>query len=119
MEWLVASFKQDYGIDLSKDRMALQRLSEAAEKAKIELSSARSRPTINLPFITARPLRAEAPADTLTRAKFEQLSGGPGREAHARAVRAGHVRRGARSRGHRRGDPGRRLDPHPRGADRW
>ncbi len=52
IEWLVAEFKRETGIDLSRDRMALQRLKEAAEKAKIELSSAQTT-TINLPFITA------------------------------------------------------------------
>src|SRR5215212_7203447 len=52
VDWLVAEFKRDQGIDLSKDRMALQRLREAAEKAKIELSS-KMETTINLPFLTA------------------------------------------------------------------
>src|SRR4249919_1344369 len=52
VDWLVAEFKRDQGIDLSKDKMALQRLFEAAEKAKIELSSAQET-QINLPFITA------------------------------------------------------------------
>lgn len=74
IEWLVESFKQENGVDLKKDRMALQRLKEAAEKAKIELSSA-STTEINLPFITAT---AEGPKHltiTLTRAKFEQMIG--------------------------------------------
>ena len=53
VDWMVAEFKREQGIDLSKDPMALQRLYEAAEKAKIELSSAQSAP-INLPFITRR-----------------------------------------------------------------
>ena len=61
IDWLVGSFKSDYGIDLSKDRMALQRLKEAAEKAKIELSSTQST-DINLPFITADASGPEAPA---------------------------------------------------------
>src|SRR5687767_8188559 len=52
MEWLINEFKRDQGVDLSKDRMALQRLKEAAEKAKIELSSAQET-EVNLPFITA------------------------------------------------------------------
>ena len=52
MDWIVAEFKKSDGIDLSKDRMALQRLKEAAEKAKIELSSTMST-DVNLPFITA------------------------------------------------------------------
>jgi molecular chaperone DnaK len=72
IDWQVAEFKKEHGIDLSKDRMALQRLKEAAEKAKIELSSNMST-EINLPFITAD---AEGPKHltmTLTRAKLEQL----------------------------------------------
>ncbi len=52
IEWLVSEFKRDQGIDLGKDKMALQRLKEAAEKAKIELSSSMET-EINLPFITA------------------------------------------------------------------
>ena len=62
IEWLVAEFKKTDGIDLSKDRMALQRLKEGAEKAKIELSTAMET-EINLPFVTADADRAEAPAD--------------------------------------------------------
>jgi molecular chaperone DnaK len=72
IDWLVAEFKRDQGIDLSKDPMALQRLKEAAEKAKMELSSA---PTtdINLPFITADQSGPKHLNYTLTRAKLEQL----------------------------------------------
>lgn len=73
IDWLITEFKKEQGIDLSKDRMALQRLREAAEKAKIELSSAQQT-EINLPFITAG---AEGPKHlvvTLTRAKFEALA---------------------------------------------
>lgn len=73
IDWLISEFKKEQGIDLSKDRMALQRLREAAEKAKIELSSAQQT-EINLPFITAG---AEGPKHlvvTLTRAKFEALA---------------------------------------------
>lgn len=72
IDWLVASFKNDYGIDLSQDRMALQRLKEAAEKAKIELSSAQST-DINLPFITADSSGPKHLQYNLTRAKFEQM----------------------------------------------
>jgi molecular chaperone DnaK len=72
IDWLVQNFKNDYGIDLSKDRMALQRLKEAAEKAKIELSSAQST-DINLPFITADNTGPKHLNYNLTRAKFEQL----------------------------------------------
>ena len=54
VEWLLTTFKNNHGIDLSNDKMAMQRLKEAAEKAKIELSSTLET-TINLPFITATP----------------------------------------------------------------
>ena len=72
IDWLVAEFKKDQGIDLSKDPMALQRLKEAAEKAKIELSGTTST-DINLPFITADQTGPKHLNYTLTRAKFEQL----------------------------------------------
>lgn len=73
VEWLEKEFKADQGIDLSKDRMALQRLREAAEKAKIELSS-RAETEINLPFITADANGPKHLQKTLTRAKFEQMT---------------------------------------------
>jgi len=72
IDWLVAEFKKDQGIDLSKDAMALQRLKEAAEKAKMELSST-NQTDINLPFITADQSGPKHLNLTLTRAKFEQL----------------------------------------------
>ncbi|MFM8909881.1 MAG: Hsp70 family protein, partial [Gemmatimonadota bacterium] len=72
IDWLVAEFKKDQAIDLSKDPMALQRLKEAAEKAKIELSGTTST-DINLPFITADQTGPKHLNYTLTRAKFEQL----------------------------------------------
>ncbi|MFL5183414.1 MAG: molecular chaperone DnaK, partial [Microvirga sp.] len=72
IEWLVDEFKKDQGIDLSKDAMALQRLKEAAEKAKMELSTTAST-DINLPFITATQEGPKHLNVTLTRAKFEQL----------------------------------------------
>jgi len=72
MDWLVAEFKKDNGVDLSKDTMALQRLKEAAEKAKIELSSAQST-DINLPFITADQTGPKHLNVSLTRSKFEQM----------------------------------------------
>ena len=72
IDWLVAEFKKDQGIDLSKDAMALQRLKEAAEKAKMELSST-TQTDINLPFITADASGPKHLNLTLTRAKFEQL----------------------------------------------
>jgi molecular chaperone DnaK len=72
IDWLVDEFKKDQGIDLSKDRMALQRLKEAAEKAKIELSSTMET-EINLPFITADAAGPKHLNIKLTRAKFEQM----------------------------------------------
>lgn len=74
MDWLVAEFKKEHGIDLSKDPMALQRLKEAAEKAKCELSSSQST-DINLPFITADASGPKHLNVTLSRAKLEQLVG--------------------------------------------
>jgi molecular chaperone DnaK len=70
IDWMVKEFKNAYGKDLSQDRMALQRLKDAAEKAKIELSST-SQTQINLPFITEGPLHLEM---KLTRAEFERMS---------------------------------------------
>jgi molecular chaperone DnaK len=72
IDWLVQEFRKDQGIDLSKDAMALQRLKEAAEKAKMELSTTMST-DINLPFITATQEGPKHLNLTLTRAKFEQL----------------------------------------------
>ncbi|KAF4516218.1 hypothetical protein B566_EDAN000458 [Ephemera danica] len=72
MDWLVDEFKKDQGIDLKKDRMALQRLKEAAERAKIELSSS-PETEINLPFITADASGPKHMVLKLTRAKLEQL----------------------------------------------
>jgi molecular chaperone DnaK len=72
MDWLIEEFKKDHGIDLRKDRMALQRLKEAAERAKIELSSAQET-EINLPFITADQSGPKHLVMKLTRAKLEQL----------------------------------------------
>jgi molecular chaperone DnaK len=72
IEWIIGEFKKDEGIDLSKDRMALQRLKEAAEKAKMELSTVMET-EINLPFITADATGPKHMVKKLTRAKFEQL----------------------------------------------
>ena len=75
IDWLVASFKGDHGVDLSSDAMAMQRLKEAAEKAKIELSQTPSS-QINLPFVTATdkgPLHLDY---TLSRAKFQEMTAG-------------------------------------------
>ena len=72
IEWIVAEFRKESGIDLSQDRMALQRLREAAEKAKMELSTVKET-DINLPFITADQSGPKHLAMKLTRSKFEQL----------------------------------------------
>jgi molecular chaperone DnaK len=72
MDWIVGEFKKQEGIDLSKDRMALQRLKEAAEKAKMELSTVMET-DINLPFITADQTGPKHLTMKLTRSKFEQI----------------------------------------------
>lgn len=72
LEWMVTEFKKDQGIDLRNDKMALQRLKEAAEKAKIELSTAQET-DINLPFVTADASGPKHLQMKLTRAKFEQM----------------------------------------------
>jgi molecular chaperone DnaK len=72
VDWLVAEFKRDQGVDVSKDRMAIQRLKEAAEKAKIELSQLQET-EINLPFLTADASGPKHMAVKLTRSKLEQL----------------------------------------------
>ncbi len=74
LDWLVEEFKKDQGIDLKKDKMALQRLKEAAEKAKIELSTA-TETEINLPFVTADASGPKHLLMKITRAKLEQLVG--------------------------------------------
>ncbi len=72
IEWMIDEFKKDTGMDLSKDKMALQRLKEAAEKAKVELSSS-SNTDINLPFITADQSGPKHLQMSLSRARFEQM----------------------------------------------
>jgi len=73
VDWLIAEFKKDQGIDLSGDRQAVQRLTDGAEKAKVELSTLQQT-TINLPFVTADQSGPKHLDYTLTRAKFEQLT---------------------------------------------
>ena len=94
IDWLVAEFKKDQGIDLSKDPMALQRLKEAAEKAKMELSST-SQTDINLPFITADQSGPEAPEHGAHAGQVRAAGGRPD-PAHAAADAAGTQGRGAR-----------------------
>lgn len=73
IDWLIDEFKKDQGVDLSKDKMALQRLKEAAEKAKIELSSV-TQTEINLPFITADQTGPKHLNVNLTRARFDEMT---------------------------------------------
>ncbi len=74
MDWLIAEFRKDTGIDVSKDKMVIQRLKDAAEQAKIELSS-KQESTINLPFLTADASGPKHLQKSLTRSKFEQMVG--------------------------------------------
>jgi molecular chaperone DnaK len=74
IDWMLTTFKNEQGVDLSKDKMAIQRLREAAEKAKIELSSSQET-TINLPFLTATDAGPQHFEQTLSRAKFNELTG--------------------------------------------
>ena len=114
VNYLVDEFRKETGIDLSKDRLALQRLKDAAEKAKIELSST-TQTDINLPFITADQNGPKHLNIKLTRAKLggarrrsdsEDSSSVPGRSEGRRPHR----------RGHRRSDPRRRANPDAEGA---
>ena len=114
IDWMVAEFKNAHGVDLGVDRMATQRLKEAAEKAKIELSSL-AETSINLPFITATsdgPLHLEL---TLTRAKFQELTHDlleACRGPFEQAIRDAGPHQGA----DRPGPARRWLDPHARGG---
>ncbi len=114
IEWLLAEFKNDQGMDLSKDQQALQRLKEAAERAKIELSSA-TQTEINLPYITADATGPKHLVVTLTRAKLEDLVADLIKRTAA-PVHGGAQGRGPEAVGHRRGHPGRWHDPHARRA---
>ncbi len=97
MDWMAAEFKKDTGIDLSGDKVAMQRLKEAAEKAKIELSGVTSS-NINLPYITADATGPKHLDLTLTRAKFDQLT------AHLVEATAGPVRQAMSDAGLSAGD---------------
>ncbi len=117
IDWIVGEFRKQEGLDLSKDRMALQRLKEAAEKAKMELSTVMET-DISLPFITADATGPKHLAMKLTRAKLEgliedllQKTVGPCKQAMADA--------GRERVGDRRSGAGRRIDPDPaRAGDR-
>ena len=110
MEWIIAEFKKDAGIDLAKDKMALQRLKEEAEKAKITLSSA-VETEINLPFITADASGPKHLSLKLTRAKIEALVADLDRALDG-AGQAVHEGRRPRSLQDRRSRARRRHDPH-------
>ena len=73
MDWLIEKFKSSTGIDLSNDKMAIQRVQEGAEKAKIELSST-SETEINLPFITANDAGPQHLLEKLSRSEFEKIT---------------------------------------------
>ena len=96
IEWIIEEFKREDGIDLSKDRMALQRLKEAAEKAKMELSSV-AETEINLPFITADQSGPRHLVKKLSRARVRAAGRGPA-AAHDRPDAPGAVRRRCHSR---------------------
>jgi hypothetical protein len=112
MNHLVDEFKREQGIDLSADKAAVQRLKEAAEKAKIELSTT-NESEINLPFITADASGPKHFTYTLTRAKLEQLVGDlvAAPPAPARPPSRTPASQGLR---HQRNRPRRRYDPHAR-----
>ena len=114
INYLVAEFKKSSGIDLAKDRMALQRLKDAAEKAKHELSGV-MQSTISLPFITATADGPQHLEITLTRAKLEESDRGPGRQDH-RPHQAGPGRCRDGTQGHQPGAAGGRFHPRAHGG---
>ena len=116
IEWIAAEFKKSDGIDLSKDRMALQRLKEAAEKAKMELSTVMET-DINLPFITADQSGPKHLQMKLTRAQVRAAGRRPA-AAHHRPDAPGVDRRRRGSDEDRRGRAGRRLHAHSRRCSR-
>lgn len=107
IDWMIAEFKKSEGIDLSSDKMAMQRLKEAAEKSKIELSST---PTsqINLPFITADATGPKHLDLTLTQAKFNELTSDLG-TVHNGSCKAGSLRQRSFSKRPAQGSYGRRF----------
>ena len=114
MDWMAAEFKKTEGIDLTGDKVAMQRLKEAAEKAKIELSGVTST-NINLPYITADATGPKHLDLTLTRAKFDQLTAHLV-EGYRRPRASGHERRGPHRQRHLQGAAGGRLHPCARRA---
>ena len=114
MDYIVDEFKKEQGIDLRKDMLALQRLKEAAEKAKIELSSSQQT-EINLPYITADATGPQAPGDEDHARQVREPGRGTDREDH-RAVPDRDQGRRRQALRHRRRDSGRRHDAHAQGA---
>lgn len=113
IDYIISEFKKEQGVDLSKDVLALQRLKEAAEKAKIELSST-AQTDINLPYITA-----DASGPKHLNLKFTRAAGSAGRgtdRAHHRAVPHRDQGRGREGRRNRRRDSRRRYDAYAEGA---
>ncbi len=110
IDWILAEFKKDQGVDLSKDPMAMQRLKEAAEKAKIELSNV-VETEVNLPFITADASGPKHLQLKLTRSKLEQLVEDIISKSD-RALQAGVEGRRPRGEGHRRSRARGRPDAH-------
>jgi hypothetical protein len=109
VEYLADGFKKDEGIDLRGDKLALQRLKEAAEKAKIELSSAATT-EVNSPSSPPSPT-AEAPGEDHHPRRPGKAGRGPD-QAHARTVQEGDQGRRRVGKRYRRSRPGRRHDPH-------
>ena len=114
VDYLADEFKKDQGIDLRKDTLALQRLKEAAEKAKIELSSSQQT-EINLPYITADASGPKHLTMKLTRAKFESLVDDLIQRT-IQPVKNALKDAGVSAGRHRRGGAGRRHDAHAEGA---
>ena len=110
IDWLVKTFKDTEGVDLASDKMALQRLKEAAEKAKIELSSVQET-QINLPFITATVRGPQAPRREADPGQVPGADRRPGRRLPG-PLRAGHQRRRPHQGRHRPRRPRRRVHPH-------
>ncbi len=115
INWIADEFKQEQGIDLRSDRMALQRLKEAAEKAKIELSTV-MQTEINLPFITADASGPKHLQMTLTPLQAGAAHRRPDRAHHRAVPKQALDRCQAQPSRHRRGGAGGRHDPHARGA---
>jgi molecular chaperone DnaK len=114
IDWLITEFRNETGVDVSKDQMALQRLKDAAEKAKIELSTLLET-EVNLPFLTADASGPKHLQIKLTRARFEQMVDDILQRAWVPASRLSGGR-GHDAAADRRSSPGGRFDPYPEGS---